>query len=200
MLPKDWCGGTLVVTVLGRTFFKESFGKDSRLWEAINATANFEVDPTILHMVVKVIFIDEFLRNVAEIDADISKAVQWSLEVEVADVEGDIFEDLLREDTVDDEFEYIKQCSFGYHVAWIFDVVTANFNAVVIGILLFRAERAHKFRGCDFFPVVHGDEVIVDDIEYVCAFYALAFFVRAGTDALEKTAEFICIRCGPCWY
>ena len=102
MLPKDWCGGTLVVTVLGRTFFKESFGKDSRLWEAINATANFEVDPTILHMVVKVIFIDEFLRNVAEIDADISEAVQWSLEVEVADDERDILGALAPEENFDD--------------------------------------------------------------------------------------------------
>ena len=59
-------------------------------------------------MFVKVVFINEFLRNVADIDADIFRAFQWSLEVKVADVKGDVFGALAREDTVDNKFEKIK--------------------------------------------------------------------------------------------
>ena len=58
--------------------------KDSRLWEAIHSTAIFEVDPTIMHMFEKVVFVDDFLRDVAEFHTDKLGAVRWSLEAEVA--------------------------------------------------------------------------------------------------------------------
>ena len=91
MLPKAWCGGTLALPVIDKTFINDVVGKDSRLLGAINAAANFEVDLTIVRMFVKVVFIDEFLREFSEIDADIFGAVQWSLEVEVSDIEGGVF-------------------------------------------------------------------------------------------------------------
>ena len=59
-------------------------------------------------MFVKVVFIDELLRNFAEIDADIFEAVQWILEVKVLDVKGEILGDLAREENVDCNFEHIK--------------------------------------------------------------------------------------------
>ena len=61
------------------------------MWEAINAAGNFEVDPTTTHVFVKFVFINEFLSNAAGIDADIFGAVQLSLEVEVVDVQCDVF-------------------------------------------------------------------------------------------------------------
>ena len=61
-----------------------------------------------MHTFKKVIFVNEFLRYVAEFDADILRAFQWNLEVEVADFKGDILGSLAREETVDDKFEYIK--------------------------------------------------------------------------------------------
>ena len=78
---------------------------------------NFEVDPTITHVFVKGVLINELLRDVAEIDAEILGAVQWSLKVEVSDVEDEAIGSLAREDTVDDKFEEIKRCSFGSHTA-----------------------------------------------------------------------------------
>ena len=79
MSRKAWFVGTLVVIVLYKTFLKEVFGKNYLLWEAVNATANFELDPTITHMLMKVVFIDKLLRDVTEIDGDILSAFQWSL-------------------------------------------------------------------------------------------------------------------------
>ena len=52
---------------------------------------NFKVDPAIAHVFVKVVFVDELLRNVTDIDPEIFGAVQWILEVKVADVKGDVF-------------------------------------------------------------------------------------------------------------
>ena len=59
--------------------------------ETIDNTTNLEVDPAVAHVFVKVVFIYEFLWNVADIDADIFGAVQWSLEVNVSGVKGDVF-------------------------------------------------------------------------------------------------------------
>ena len=83
--------------------------KDSRLGESIHATTNFEVDPTIMHMFEKVVFVDDFLRDVAEFYADKLGSVRWSLEAEVADVEGCILGSLMRERTIDYKFEEIKR-------------------------------------------------------------------------------------------
>ena len=57
----------------------------------------------------KVVFMDKFLRNVSDIDAEIFGAVQWSLEVKVTNDKSDIFGALAREDTVDYKFENINQ-------------------------------------------------------------------------------------------
>ena len=62
---------------------------------------SFEVDPAISHIFLKVLFIGEFLRNVSEIDADIFRAVQWSLEIKVSGVKGELFCALAREDIFD---------------------------------------------------------------------------------------------------
>ena len=44
-----------------------------------------------MHVLMKVILINELLRNLAEIDADIFGVVQWSSGVEFSDVKGDLF-------------------------------------------------------------------------------------------------------------
>ena len=58
VFPKYWCGGTLLVTVFYKAFYKEIVGKDSQSWEAVNTMENFEVDPTITHVFEKVILVN----------------------------------------------------------------------------------------------------------------------------------------------
>ena len=115
-------------------------------------------------MFVKGLFIEELLSNVADIDADILGVVQWSLEVKVSDLKGVSFGALEREDTADYDFENINRCSFGSHIAWVFDAVTTNRDASAIGILFFGAECAHNFGVCNLFPAVLGDVVIANEI------------------------------------
>ena len=68
-----------------------------------------------------------------------------------------------------------------------------------IGILLFGTKCAHDLGVCDFFTAIHGNVVVVYDVEGVSAFYALGGFVRAEPDALAETSNFVCIRRVPCW-
>ena len=167
--------------------------------EAIDTTANFEVDPAVVHVFVKVLFVYELLRNVSEMDADISRAVQWGFRVKVSDIKGKLFGTLVREDTLDYELEKIKLCSFGSQVAQMFGAITANHDASAIGSFL-GEERAHNFGVCNLLLVVFGDVIIVNDVECVGFLGPLGCFVSSGPNYMEETAEFVLVWCGPCWY
>ena len=50
----------------------------------------FEVNPTISDRVKKVIFINEVLRNVGDLNTNIFRTVKRVLEIEVRNIKGDI--------------------------------------------------------------------------------------------------------------
>ena len=60
----------------------------ARLRKPIATFIDFEVHPTVMNMIVKVILVDEFLRNVAKFDVDVFRSMKRSFEVEVGDVEA----------------------------------------------------------------------------------------------------------------
>ena len=99
-----WSCGTLIVSVFYKTFSKEVVGKYTKLWDAIPVAENFEVDPTIMHVLEKIVYINESLRDVAGFDAEILGVVQWILDITVAGVKGDVLGALTREDT--DEYKF----------------------------------------------------------------------------------------------
>jgi hypothetical protein len=45
--------------------------KNARLGQAVDAFADFEVDPIIVDMVQKIVFVDKFLWDVRELDFDV---------------------------------------------------------------------------------------------------------------------------------
>ena len=51
---------------------------------------DFEVNPTISDRFKKIIFINEILRNVREIDANIFRTIYRGIEIEVINIKGDI--------------------------------------------------------------------------------------------------------------
>ena len=69
--PNTRSGCTLAVYVLGWAFFEELVDEDARLGEDVDTTVDSEIDPTILDKVNKVVFVNEVLINVGEIDANI---------------------------------------------------------------------------------------------------------------------------------
>ena len=107
--------------MFNKIFIKVVVGKDYQFWESISAMADIELDPTIMYVFMSFLFINKLLSNVANIDADIIQAVEWILGVEVTYFNDNVLVTLAREDTVDEDFEDIKKCSFGSHISLIFD-------------------------------------------------------------------------------
>ena len=147
------------------------------MWEAIYTMDNFKVDPAIAHVFVKVVFVDELLRNVTDIDPEIFGTVQWSLEVKVADVKGDVFGSLAHRILLITSLKrssdlVLVPTSPGYLM---------RLPPIVIQVRLgfiFGVERAHNFGVCDFFSAVLGDVVIVNAVECVGAFNKLDCFFQ----------------------
>ena len=90
----------MVVAGLVEAFFEELIREHAGLGKAVNAAPNFEVDPAIAGVFEEVVFLDEYVGDVAEFDSDILWAFERGVEVEVADVEGVKLGTGTREDAV----------------------------------------------------------------------------------------------------
>ena len=73
----------MVVSVLEEAFGEEVVGKLSCLFEPAHAHHEFIVYPAVVGVSFKVIFVDDFLRHHAELDACILWAIERRHEVEV---------------------------------------------------------------------------------------------------------------------
>ena len=91
-----------------QTLFQETVSKDSGLGQTINAATNFEVNPTVVSKGEEIVFFNESLRNIGELDVDVLGVIARSCEVEVADVETDDFFVGTIENALDLNFEDFK--------------------------------------------------------------------------------------------
>lgn len=94
-----------VVTMLAKAFAEEVVDEDAGLREAVVASSNFEVDPSVAHVRHEVVFVDEFWGGVGELGADILGAVEGSAEVKSLEVKGAVTGVPAGEKAVDDEFD-----------------------------------------------------------------------------------------------
>jgi hypothetical protein len=76
VVPQHRGGGCLVVVKFGKAVSEEFVGKDACLGETVHATRYLEVDPGVTGKLVKLVLIDQFLRDVRKLDAD----VLWPVE------------------------------------------------------------------------------------------------------------------------
>jgi hypothetical protein len=58
------------------------------LQEAVDASANLEVDLAVVNVLHEVVFINEVLRDAGELEFDVFRTIQRGAEIEVGDVEG----------------------------------------------------------------------------------------------------------------
>ena len=47
--------------------------------KAVNAAPDFEVDPAVVSVFVEVVFLCEFIGDVAEFDSDLLSTVEWGV-------------------------------------------------------------------------------------------------------------------------
>ena len=135
LAPQASSGGTLVLAVPFEKFSEENVGQVPRLWETINAVANFEVNPAIgMDVVHEAVLVDEFCWDVAQFDADVLRLVQRCLKVEVFDVKGDKVSGPAGNDSVEEQLDEVEGGGLGTDVAGICDVLACYDDASVVGV------------------------------------------------------------------
>ena len=135
MEPEAWGGGTLVVAMLLEALFEEGIDKDARLLEAINAVANFKVNPTVaMDVVQKIVFVDEIFGYVAQFDADIFGAVQIGLEVEFFIIKCEKLGALTGKDAFEENLDQIERGSIGADITRISDVLACYGDVCAVEI------------------------------------------------------------------
>ena len=139
VMPQAWCGCSLAVAGSIEAFGKKVIGEFARLGEAIDALAYLKVDPTIMHKVLEVVFLDELLGNVVESYPRVLELLERSVEVEVLDVKSGKPGARLREDTVDEELDKFKGASGCADITRVTDAIATYGDACAVGVILLGA-------------------------------------------------------------
>jgi hypothetical protein len=90
---------------MGTVVAEEVVSKGACMGEIVHATAHFEKDPGITDKLVELVLVNELLRYVSKLDADVLWPVKWGVKVEVLEVHGGKPSIALGENTVDDQLD-----------------------------------------------------------------------------------------------
>ena len=69
---------------------------------------NLKIDPTILGCFARVVLLNEFLRDIQELDAHIFGSLHWGLEVKVFKIKGNKARVATQQNTVNDKFDEVE--------------------------------------------------------------------------------------------
>ena len=195
--PETWSGGGMIVTSGVQTLFEETVSEDSGLGQAVNAATNFEINPAVVCEGEKIIFVDELIRNIGELNADVFGMIERSCEIEVFDIETSEFCTGTRENAVDLKLECFEGACVGANIARIDDTIAANGDASAIFFLFVWLDFANHFSVCDLFASFRWNVFVSDDMKGFCACDALLGASGILADALAETSKFVCIRAVP---
>jgi hypothetical protein len=134
--PETWSGGVMIVASGVQTLFEETVSEDSGLGQAINAATNFEKNPAVVCEGEKIIFVDELVRNIGELNVDVFGMIERSCEIEVFDIVTDEFCTGAREDAVDLKLEGFKGACVSADIARIDDTIVTDGDASAIFFFL----------------------------------------------------------------
>ncbi len=154
--------------------------------KAITALANFKVDPAIAVPTWKVVFLDEFLWDIGELDANVFGIWRWSVEIEVFYVNGAELCSLSGEDTVEEQLDEFEQGRVGANVAWIADSITTDGDTGAVWVILLRTNLADDHGVADLLALVGWDVLVVNEEEGVGACYPLTIWHRTRSHALAQ--------------
>jgi hypothetical protein len=100
--PETRGGFNFIIAFSEKAGSEEIVGEDAGLGKAIAAAANFEVDPAIAVCTCKLVFLNEFIWDVCDFNADIFRIGHWGVKVEVLEVDGAEARAFAREHTVEE--------------------------------------------------------------------------------------------------
>ena len=121
----------------------------------------------------KIVFINDFLRNVRQFDADIFGSGHGRLQIEVLCIKTCKPGIAAGHDTVDHELDQIKRSGWGVDVTRVLDMATRQGDPCTVGIGLLRADFTNNHGVADVLASVLRYVLISDRSESVGAFYTL---------------------------
>ena len=166
------------------------------MWEAVDASANFEVDPVIVNVLHEVVFVDEVLRDVGELDFDVFRTIQRGAEIEVGDVEGAELGAFAGKNTVNHELDKFKWCSFRANIAWVADSIAGYRDSGAVRISFLWAHFADDIAVANFFETFGRNVGKINDMEGIGAVHRWLGGIRTVV-SLAETAEFFGIGGAP---
>jgi hypothetical protein len=141
------------------------------LGQTIATQADFEVNPSVPVLTCQVVFIDEFIRDVQDFDANVFGLGNRSIQVEVLKVDGAKAGTFSREDTVEEELEKLQQYCVCTHIARIADAVATNGDPCAVRVILFRTDFTYNHGMACFLSLVQWNIMVVDVKEGVSTNY-----------------------------
>jgi len=151
------------------------------LGEPIAALSDLEVNPAIAVSTREVVFTDELIRDVSELDANIFRLWHWRIQIEVLKVNGAEACTFPGEDTVEEEFDEFKRGSVSTNVARIADSVASNSDTSSIRVILLGTDFTDHHGMTNLLALVERNVLVVDEEEGVGTCYSL--FCWRGTRA-----------------
>ena len=195
--PETWSGGGMIVASGVQTLFEETVSEDSGLGQTINAATNFEINPAVVCECEKIIFVDELVRNIGELNADVFGNIERSCEVEVFDIVTNEFSSGTREYTVDLKLECFERACVGSNIARIDDAIAANGDASALFFFFVGLDFTNHFSVCDLLASFRWNVFVSDDMKGFSTCNALLVASGILADALAETTKFVCIQAVP---
>ncbi len=124
----------------------------------VTSLANFKVDPAVLISAREVVFLQQFVGDVGDLDANIFRLEHRRVQVEVLEVNGAEPSIFPGEDTVEQELDKLERGCVGADIAGIAYSVAADGDTGAVGIILFRTDITQPW--CDRFPCACGMECL----------------------------------------
>jgi hypothetical protein len=143
------------------------------LGQAVATLVDFKVNPSITVQTCQLGFIDEFIRDVQDFDANVFGLGHGSIQVEVLKVNGAKAGTFPREDTVDEELEKLQQHCFCTHISRVADAVATNGDPCAVRVILVRKDFTYNHGMAYFLSLVQWDVMLVDAEVDVSASYTL---------------------------
>ncbi len=88
VVPKSWRGSSFIEALSKKVQSEKVIGKVASLGKSVTALANFKVDPAISVSAREIVFLDELVWDVRELDANIFGIRHRSVQIEVLEING----------------------------------------------------------------------------------------------------------------
>ncbi len=155
--------------------------------KSVTALANFKVDPAVSISAREIVFLDEFVQDIRELDVNIFWIRHRSVQIEVFKINGAEPSSFPGEDTVECELDKFKRGCVGDHIARITNPVAINGDTGAVRIILFRSNLTNNHCVADFLALVGRDVLVINDVEGVGTCYLLTSWSGARFDALAES-------------